>query len=364
MTSLADTSSLASRAILAGFDGTDLPPDISALLARGDLAGIVLFKRNVEDVEQVAALLAEARRACPSGRSPIVAVDQEGGRVARLKEPLAVLPPMRDVGAADDAGLTEAIGALVGRELQALGFSLDFAPVLDVDTNPASPVIGDRSFGGDAAIVERHGLAFARGLLSGGVLPCAKHFPGHGDAAIDSHLGLPRVERDSRRLRRVEMAPFAAYAAARLGPIMTAHVVYPALDPEAPATASRAILADELRGRLGFAGAVITDDLEMGAISQSWGAPEAAVRALRAGADGLLVCRSREAREAIAEAVAREAARDAAFFARLTGAVSRLDALRPARPGAGDPGWISSAEHLVLRDSILARLDAAARERA
>jgi beta-N-acetylhexosaminidase len=358
MSERADFEKLAGRAVIAGFDGTSLPNDVAALLRRGALGGLVLFKRNVESPEQVAALIGAARAAAADGPAPIVAVDQEGGRVARLKEPLAELPPARAVAAAGDPGLTRDAGRLVGRELAALGFTLDFAPVLDVDTNPASPVIGDRSFGASAADVIRHGLAFARGLRDGGVLPCAKHFPGHGDAAVDSHRALPHVALPAARLRAVEMAPFAAYAGERLGPVMSAHVVYPALDPDAPATASRPILEGELRGRIGFAGAVLTDDLEMGAVAEIGGPTAAAVRALRAGADGLLVCRRRDLRGAVIEAVAGEAARDAAFGRRLAEAAARLDALRLPAARADGPEWIRSAEHAALRDAVAARLAA------
>jgi beta-N-acetylhexosaminidase len=359
VTNSTDFLELAGRAVIAGFDGTSLPADVASLLARGALGGIALFGRNLEGAAQAAALIGAARSSAPRERPPIVAVDQEGGRVARLKEPLAVLPPARSVAAAGDPGLTTELGRLVGLELAALGFTLDFAPVLDVDTNPASPVIGDRAFGCEPDAVIRHGLAFARGLRDGGVLPCAKHFPGHGDAALDSHLALPRVEFSAERLRAVEMAPFSAYAAAGLGPIMTAHVVYPALDPDAPATASRPILTDELRGRLGFEGAVLTDDLEMGAVARIGGPSVAAVRALRAGADGLLVCRGRGAREAVIEAVAREARDDAAFRERLEEAVSRIDALRIQPTRAHGPEWIGSAEHALLRDGALEKLAAA-----
>jgi beta-N-acetylhexosaminidase len=359
MTDSKSFETLAGRAVIAGFDGTSLPEDVAAFLSRGALGGIVLFKRNIESPARAAALIHAARSASPRGSEPIVAVDQEGGRVARLKEPLAILPPARSVAALDDPGLTREVGRLVGLELAALGFTLDFAPVLDIDTNPASPVIGDRAFGGEPEAVIRHGLAFARGLRDGGVLPCAKHFPGHGDAAVDSHLALPRVELSAARLRAIEMAPFAAYSEARLGPIMTAHVVYPGLDPGAPATVSRAILTGELRGRIGFSGALLTDDLEMGAVSHVGGPAAAAVLALRAGADGLLVCRSRDVRGAVVEAIAREAERDGAFLGRLEEAVSRIDALRVTPPSAHGPEWLGSAEHAALRDGIVARLGAA-----
>ena len=165
----AEATRLAGRTIVAGFDGHDLPPDIAAELGQGMLGGIILFKRNVGSPAQVAELLAAARAAAPPAAPPITAVDQEGGRVVRLRAPLTVLPPARRLGELDDPAVTRDAGRLVGRELGALGFTLDFAPVLDVDTNPDSPVIGDRSFGAAPELVIRHGLALARGLIDGGV---------------------------------------------------------------------------------------------------------------------------------------------------------------------------------------------------
>jgi beta-N-acetylhexosaminidase len=280
---------LAGRVVIAGFDGATLPADVRKAIAEDALGGVILFKRNIEDLDQVAALTAEIRCAAPDCDGPLIGVDQEGGRVVRLREPLTVLPPARRFGDIDDPALTGRAGELIGLELRAIGFTVDFAPVLDVDTHPASPIIGDRAFGGTPGTVTRHGLAFARGLTLGGVHPCAKHFPGHGDAALDSHLALPEVALDADRLRELEMAPIAAWCETGAGPVMTAHVVYPALDPDLPATLSRRIITGELRERLGFRGVVFTDDLEMGAIQALGGAGEVAVRAMAAGADGLLV---------------------------------------------------------------------------
>lgn len=332
----------AGRLLLVGFDGAELPAHIAKRLENDALLGIVLFKRNVESPEQVASLNEAARRAAPASRPPVVAVDQEGGRVVRLRHPLTVLPPARVVGARDNPEQTRKAGRLVGRELAALGFTLNFAPVLDVDTHPASPIIGDRSYGKDADTVTRHGLAFARGLLQGGVVPCAKHFPGHGDADLDSHSALPIVSHSRGRLEGVETAPFSAWVRAELGPVMTAHVVYPALDTE-PATLSRRIIEGELRERLGFSGPVLTDDLEMGALDRFGGPGAVAVRAVNASADGLLVCRSPEHIEAVTDALAEEAAGNADFALKLDKAAQRLDCLR--RIPACDASYIGSSAH-------------------
>ena len=340
---LSENERRAGRTIVAGFDSTSLPADISNLLKHDALSGIILFKRNVETVAQAASLNEEARRAAPADRPPITSVDQEGGRVVRLRNPLTALPPARKFGEIDDSDLTRAAGLLVGEELSAAGFNLNFAPVLDVDTNPASPVIGDRAYGSSPESVIRHAFAFAEGLRTGGVSPCAKHFPGHGDAALDSHLALPSVSCDASRLDAVELVPFEAWARATSDPIMTAHVKYPALDPKTPATLSEPILTGLLRNRLGFSGPVFSDDLEMGALKEFGGPGGAAVRAISAGADGLLICRRIENVHAAIEALAREADRDSAFAARLDAAGERLCSLR--RMPACDFSYLNSPLH-------------------
>jgi beta-N-acetylhexosaminidase len=336
--------------VIGGFDGTEPPGHLLADLSRG-LGGVVLFQRNVLEPCQVAALLDHCRRAA-NGRSVIAAVDQEGGRVARLKEPLTVLPPARTLGRFEDPSLTEMAGRLVGAELRAVGFTADFAPVLDVDTNPASPVIGDRSFSGDPIEVIRHGLAFARGLRDAGVHPVAKHFPGHGDTRLDSHMDLPRVDWDQGRLEAVEVRPFEAYARAGMGGIMTAHVLYTALDPQAPATVSRAIVQGLLRDKLRWRGPVVSDDLEMGAISRYASPEQAAVQAIDAGVDGLLVCRSREVRDAVVEELSRQAQRRPAFHRRLERAAGRLASLASPLPCGPLFSWIGSEDHLARQQKL------------
>ena len=333
-----------------GFAGATLSADVRGAVARGELGCAVLFGRNlatavvrgpvpqeVADVVALASLVRELHAAAPAGAPLLVAIDQEGGAVQRLRAPATQWPPMLALDAqpdGDDVALAEAIGLAVGRELAALGIDLDFAPVLDVHTNPANPVIGDRAFGTTAATATRRALAAAAGLARAGVLACGKHFPGHGDTATDSHHALPRVEHDRARLEAVELAPFRAAAAAGLPLVMTAHVVYAALDPAAPATLSPAIVGDLLRRELGFRGAIASDDLAMRAIVDHVGPGEAAVRAIAAGCDAVLVTRDAGLQHAAREALIRAGERQSALRDRLAESAARLRALAIAHAAA------------------------------
>ncbi|QIG45394.1 glycoside hydrolase [Nocardioides anomalus] len=277
--------SLALRVLLPAFPGATLAPDVRALLADG-LGGVCLFGSNTADgPEAVAALTAAIRAVAPDA---VVAVDEEGGDVTRLhgQDGSPVLGALA-LGHVDDLDLTRAAGRAVGAELAALGITLDLGPVADVNSNPDNPVIGTRSFGSDPALVARHVAAWTTGLQSAGVAACAKHFPGHGDTAVDSHLALPVVEADLDTLAARELVPFEAAVAAGVAAVMTSHVVVPALDPDRPATLSPVVLG-LLRDRLGFRGVVVSDALDMAGASGGRGIPEAAVLSLAAGAD--LLC--------------------------------------------------------------------------
>ena len=271
-----------------GFTGHEPSAEVLELIARG-VGGVILFSRNIRDAEQVAELSGALKRA--AGRPLLISVDQEGGRVARLRAPqgFTELPPMRALGATGDEGLAFEAGAMLGRELRAVGIDQDYAPVVDVDTNPLNPVIGDRSLAREPGPVGRMGAALARGLQSAGVAACAKHFPGHGDTSQDSHLDLPRLPHDLARLERVELPPFTALARAGVAAVMTAHVVFEALDPVRPATLSPPVLA-LLRERCGFQGCCVSDDLEMKAIAGHVALEVAAPLAVASGVDQLLVC--------------------------------------------------------------------------
>ncbi|MFW6050582.1 MAG: beta-N-acetylhexosaminidase, partial [Myxococcota bacterium] len=325
-------STVAGQVLVAGFDGTEPPVELLAAAQREHVAGFILFRRNLGEVSEVAELNARLAGLLHPERPALVGVDQEGGRVARLGPPVLPLPPMRALGDRDDPDLTREAGFVLGRQLRALGFTMDFAPVLDVDTNPDNPVIGDRAFGREPERVVRHALAFADGLATGGVLPCGKHFPGHGDTDLDSHRALPRLAHDRARLDRIELAPFRAATRARLPAIMTAHVLFDALDADVPATLSRRVVHDLLRREVGFDGVVISDDLEMRAVADRWPVPEAAVGAVDAGCDMVLICSEVEACLEAHEAIVRRAEKDRRFANRLREQALRSIALRSGHP--------------------------------
>jgi beta-N-acetylhexosaminidase len=275
--------------LIGSFAGSTLPPELRSLAKEFDLGGAILFSRNVEAPEQVAEL-ADSIEGLGRGMPCWVSIDQEGGRVARLKEPFTKWPPMAVLGRAKSEDLAERFGLALARELKAVGITLDYAPVLDIHTNPKNPVIGDRAFAERADQVATLGRVVIRALQSEGVAACGKHFPGHGDTSTDSHLELPLVEHPPDRLRAVEFVPFREAIREGVAFIMTAHVLVPSLDEEVPATLSPAIVQAILRDELGYQGVILSDDLEMKAVSARTPVPVAAVQAIKAGCDGLLIC--------------------------------------------------------------------------
>jgi beta-N-acetylhexosaminidase len=321
----------AARLLTVGFAGKTVDDDLARLIDRG-VGGVILFARNVGTAEELAELTADLKRR--AGRPLLVSVDQEGGRVARLRDGFTRLPAFRNVGQAGDATLARQLGSMVGRELAAVGIDWNFAPVLDVDTNPENPVIGDRALSRDPAEVARLGLAFAAGLSDAGVAACAKHFPGHGDTLQDSHLALPRLPHPRERLERVELVPFRAAAAAGVPSIMTAHVVFEALESDLPATMSTRVVRGILREELGYRGVVVTDDLEMKAIADHFAIADVVGRALAAGVDAFLCCQSPELAHRAADAIIRTAESGSSERTRFEQAFTRVSALaeRFARP--------------------------------
>ena len=275
--------------LLAGFDGHQIPAELKSLAREFGLGGVILFARNIAEPAQVADLAYEASH-LGADIPAWVSVDQEGGRVARLRAPFTEWPPMATLGRSGDEKLAERFARAMARELRAVGVSLDFAPVLDVHTNPKNPVIGDRALSDKAADAARLGAAIVRAMQGEGVAACGKHFPGHGDTSADSHLELPLVEHPIERMREVEFVPFRAAIDAGVATLMTAHVFAPALDERRPATLSRHVITDILRGELRYDGVILSDDLEMKAIARDYPVPEAAVLALGAGCDGVLIC--------------------------------------------------------------------------
>ncbi len=303
--------------LVGGFDGLTVDDAFADLVRSGRVGGAILFARNLGkveradggtawDAEQTASLLRDLAE-LPAPHALSFSVDQEGGRVQRLRDPFPELPPMREVGNNNRKTLALGAGALLAEMLSVVGFHQDYAPVLDVDSNPDNPIIGDRAFSSDPSAVARLGCAFIEGLQSGGIAACGKHFPGHGDTNVDSHLALPRLDHDHARLRAVELVPFRAAARVDVAAIMTAHILFPALDPDHPATLSERVLVPLLREEIGYRGVIVSDDLEMKAIADHYGVEDAAVRAIRAGCDQLLICSKPDwiarAHEALVKAV-------------------------------------------------------------
>jgi beta-N-acetylhexosaminidase len=275
--------------LIAGFNGVELSEELRSIAREFGLGGVILFARNIEDPEQVAAVAFEASRLTPD-LPPWVSVDQEGGRVARLKSPFTEWPPMATLGRAGDPALAERFARALAAELKAVGITLDYAPVLDVHTNPKNPVIGDRALSETARDVARLGSVIVQTLQAEGIAGCGKHFPGHGDTSTDSHHELPIVEHPPERLRDTEFVPFAAAIEAGVATIMTAHVLVPALDEQRPATLSRRVVTDVLRRELRFDGVILSDDLEMKAVANEYPVPTSSVMAIEAGCDGILIC--------------------------------------------------------------------------
>ena len=346
---------LCGQLLVVGYMGTFPQAALLAAHQDGTLGGFVVFKRNLveNEAQRADALAASLERLAEMARPelpPLLAIDQEGGRVARLGPPVLSLPPMRTLAAAGDLDLVRRAAKALGEGLRALGLTMDFAPVLDVDSNPNNPIIGDRAFADSPHDAARFALAFADGLADAGLLACGKHFPGHGDTATDSHLELPLVAKSREALDATELLPFRL--AARIPALMSAHVVYPALDA-APATLSRAIAHDLLRVSMGYEGVLFSDDLEMKALSQD--IETTSVSAIRAGCDILLVC-SDEARVFRARAaLVAEVERDPTFRARCEEALARGLAMRRSCP----PKVLPSSErealfasHGALREEI------------
>lgn len=281
--------------MMIGFDGIVVDANLRRMITDYHIGGVILFARNVQSPEQVARLTNELQTiALESGHPGLfIAVDQEGGRVARLTKNTGFteFPSAMALTATGDPENARGMGAAMAAEMGAVGINVDFAPDLDVNNNPSNPVIGTRSFSSDPAKVAEYGIAFARGLQENGVLAFGKHFPGHGDTGVDSHIDLPQVPHDRARLDEVELVPFRAAIQADLAGIMSAHVTFPAIDPTPglAATLSRPVLMGLLRDELGYDGLIATDSLEMGALaSKGYPAPVAAALAFAAGADVLL----------------------------------------------------------------------------
>ncbi len=322
---------LAGQLMMVRLFGTTLDADTTTFLRENRIRATCLFRQNMTDALQLRAFTDSLRGIM--GAQALIALDQEGGAVVRATW-VPAPPSAMALGAANDPVLAHDVGAAVARAVRALGFNWNFAPVLDLNNNPHNPVIAERSFGADPARAATLALAWMAGSESEGVACCVKHFPGHGDTHVDSHRDLPTVDKPLAELERFEFAPFRR-AAPTAAAMMTAHIVYPALDPEFPATMSRAILTDLLRDKWGYQGVVITDDMDMHAIALRFGAGAAGVQALLAGADMVMATGSRASQQATLDAIAAAIADGTLPMAAVEARLARLDALARRYPGAG-----------------------------
>ena len=352
----------AGRRIMAGFEGVAAPASLLARIRAGRVGGVILFKRNIESARQTGALIASlqvAALASPLARPLLVGIDQEGGRVSRLSPDFTIFPAARGFGDFGDPALAREAARITGAELEATGVNVNFAPVVDVLTNPACAVIGDRAYGTTPEIVGLLSEAATAGIQEAGVAACAKHFPGIGDMAPDPHEVLPTSRLTIDDLKKRELLPFQ-HLIRRAPPacVMVAHAVFEAIDEAAPASLSPIFLQEVLRGELGFRGAAVTDDLDMGAIEDP---AEAALRAIISGADIALICHSEEAQERAVDTIAG-AIRDGSLPPEQEEASS--DRIRRLKDSYCRPNWraemleiIGCAEHKRAKERILSALE-------
>ncbi len=354
----------AGQRIMAGFTGTAAPASLIERVRAGRIGGVILFTRNIESAAQTAALIASLQTtalASPLERPLLVGIDQEGGRVSRLSDDFTTFPAARGFGDAGDPALAREAARITGAELEAVGVNMNFAPVVDILTNPECAVIGDRAFGESPQIVSQMGEAVTQGLQETGVAACAKHFPGIGDMAPDPHDVLPASRLTLDDLRARELAPYR-HLIRRAPPacVMAAHAVFEAIDEASPASLSPIFLQGILRGELGFRGVAVTDDLDMGAIDDP---AQAALQSILAGADIALICHSEDAQDKACDAVA-QAIRDGSLPSEQEEASS--DRIRRLKESYCRPNWraemldvIGCAEHRAARERILAALKGA-----
>ncbi len=331
---------------MVGFDGTTVSSDLASFIREYKPGGVILFARNLESAEQIVALTNELQH-CSPHIPLLISIDQEGGRVSRLPKEFTIFPPCEVLGRCHSSELAYAAAATTAKELKAVGINMNMSPVLDVNSNPLNPVIGDRAFGADPHMVSELGLATVGGLQDNGVVACGKHFPGHGDTNSDSHKELPIVTADRARLEHIEFPPFRHAVANGVATLMTAHVVYRALDEIRPATLSPMIIGRFLREELYYDSVVLTDDLEMHAIIDHYGIGDASVQAIQAGCDMPLICKDRNRIVAAFHAVEKAATSGDLSEGRLAQSFARIRRLKERFLRSYRPVTISDAKLIV-----------------
>ena len=312
---------------MIGFEGTELSQELTSWIQEYQPGSIILFSRNLVDANQIAHLT-NSLQELASSTPLLMAIDQEGGKVSRLPSGFTIFPPAATVAACGSSDFAYQAAAVTAQELRAVGFNMNMAPVLDVNTNPSNPIIGDRAFSADPAQVCTLGNATISGLHDHGVIACGKHFPGHGETTKDSHKELPIVTLSKERLEQIELHPFRSAIAHGLMAMMSAHIHYPALDDTVPATLSYKVMTTLLRDELGFSGVILSDDLEMNAIAEHSSMGDAAVRSIQAGIDLILICHQKSRQAKAIEAIEQAVAAGDISMNRLDASLARISTLK------------------------------------
>jgi beta-N-acetylhexosaminidase len=348
--------------ILIGVSGHSLTAWEKKFIVENNISGVVLFSRNVAEPKQIRDLCAEIQslRLQTVDKTPLyIGIDMEGGRVARLKAPFTQWPPLKKLGDLDSPTVSFHFSHAMGLELKSVGINLDFAPCIDVFSNPKNTIIGDRAVSSHPEMVAKHASALIRGYLKAEVIPCGKHFPGHGDTVIDSHLDLPVEEASMERLNQVELVPFKKAFKSRMDLLMTAHIRFSKIDPEWPVTLSEVFLKKILREELRYKGLIITDDLDMKALASHYDKAFIPVRALQAGADLLLYCNEPESPPTAIEGIQKAIADGQLKKADLEITYKKILAMKKENIPHPDPmsfedatKWIGNAEHFKLSQAI------------
>lgn len=288
--------------VMVGLNGYVVDNAAKQMLESYHVGGFILYGSNVESQEQLLALTNSLKSINSANKLPLlISVDEEGGRISRMPKELKDIPTNKEIGKINNEEFSYKIGGLLAAEVKAFGFNMDFAPVLDINSNPKNPVIGDRAFGSDEKVVSNLGVQTMKGIEASGVIPVVKHFPGHGDTSVDSHVGLPSVDNDLERLKSFELIPFANAIENGADVVMAAHILLPKIDGENPATMSKAIITDILREQMSYDGVVITDDMTMGAIIENYEIGAASVKSVEAGSDIILVAHGNDNALAVLE---------------------------------------------------------------
>jgi beta-N-acetylhexosaminidase len=315
--------------VLIGLDGTVMQAQAKEMIEKHRVTGFILYKNNITSAAQTLNMLNQLKETNRKNAFPLwLSVDQEGGKVDRMPEPLIKLPAAQDVGRTNKTSYSFAIGQALGEEVRALGFNMDYAPVLDVNSNPNNPVIGNRSFGSEPKTVIQHGIQVMKGLQSTKVVPVVKHFPGHGDTSVDSHLALPVVPKSLEELRAFELLPFAEAIKQQAEVVMVGHLLLPQIDDQNPASLSDKVINGLLRQDMKFGGVVITDDMTMGGITEHNDVGEAAVRAILAGTDIVLVGHEYAKQISVIQALKKAVTDGVLTVKRLDESVTRIAGLK------------------------------------